>query len=423
MNEQEIDSGAVQEGAIAQEGATSEPTTDEVAKMYEELGIKASAPTGKPKGRPKATAVRAKDDAKKDDGDSDKGQKADDSKGKSKDASDADKDGDSGDENRAKKSQKRQSDGKVSDESEETDEGVRETKSKSDKDSQRGSEGDSDESDDRDGQDDAEQSKGEGQESDDEEDGEDSEASGKRPGKSDPKIERRFQKMTTDIREREQRIEELERQLRETTKQHQEAQIQQEDPEYSIEDFHKVRDEDGNVIDLDPERAELAWRRWKDGFEQRKSEREAAEQHELAQQQRQQEMSENMMRSSAEAYDTLTGLIDEYPELSRDSGQYDAELASMIMPIINDTIIYQPGTEPGNEEQLQPVIVGMKMNPKQILSVISKVRESKRSLPLNGTNDNVDVRSNVSVQHGRSSDPSVNEANNLYKELGIDKRF
>jgi len=37
-------------------------------------------------------------------------------------------------------------------------------------------------------------------------------------------------------------------------------------------------------------------------------------------------------------------------------------------------------------------------------------------------NDSVEVGSNVSVPHSRSSDPNVNAANDLYKQLGIKKR-
>lgn len=416
-----MNDGEQQVTNTAPEGA-AEATADEVGKMYEELGIKATVPTGKAKGRPKASGVRAKDTEQKSDADSDAGRKASNSKSKSKDAPDSDQNGDSGDEDNPKKSQKRQGDGKVSDESEKAGTGVRKTEPESDEDSESGSKGQSDGTDERDGQD-SQQSKDSSQKQDDEEDGGNPEKKGKRPGKSNPEVERRFQKMTTDIREREQRIEELERQLQETVAKQREQQVQQEDPEYTVEDFRKVRDEDGNVVDLEPDQAELYWRRWKDGFEQRKAEREAEYQRQSALEQQEQEYTQRLMQQSAEAYDTLTGIMDEYPELNPGSGSFDQSLSDEIMPLIHETIIYQPGTEPGNEEGVQPVIVGMRMNPKSFLGVINRIRTAKRNLPLNGINDTVESRSNVSVKHSRSSDPTVRAANDLYKELGIDKRL
>jgi hypothetical protein len=70
-----------------------------------------------------------------------------------------------------------------------------------------------------------------------------------------------------------------------------------------------------------------------------------------------------------------------------------------------------------------PVIVGLKVDPKKILAALRSIGNKKRNLPLNGVNDNVESRSNVNVPHSRSSDPTVNAANDLYKELGINKRI
>lgn len=406
--DQQIEAGA----AGAPEGAVTDPTVDEVGKMYDELGIKAPKPTGKAKGRPKASAVRAKDVSAEDDGDSKSGRKEDnDSNSKPKATPDSDADGDSGDDTDSKGSKERTDSGEVSDESEEADGGVRGAKSKADRDSEPGSEEDSDDGDSGAGQ--------EEHESDDEaEEGE----AGKRPGKSNPKIEQRFQRLAEEKRERDQRIAELEREIQETRQQQQQAQISQEDPEYTIDDFRKVRDEDGNILDLDENEAELAWRRWQDGYNQRKTEREAQFHHEQEQERHYQETSERLMRSSVEAYDTLTGLLDEYPELNENSGQFDQAFSDTVLPIIEGAMLYAPGTEPGNEDGAQPVIVGFKIDPKMILEGMSSVKSAKRNLPLNGINDNVEVRSNVNVPHGRSSDPTVQAANDLYKELGINTR-
>lgn len=413
MNEDEQIEPIEQGAAGAPEGTpAASPEADEVSKMYDELGIKAPKPTGKAKGRPKSAKVRAEDVSDDDDADTKHGRKEEkQSKGKSKDAPTDDQDGDAGDKADSKSKEVGKDSAGVPEESKEADSGVRGDKSKSKEDSKSGSEGDSNEGD---------EPASEAAENSDDESEEDLE--GKRPGKSDPRIEKRFQRLTEEKRERDELIEKLQRELQETTQKHQQAQVSQEDPEYTIDDFRKVQDEDGNVIDLDPERAELAWRRWKDGYEQRGAERQAESHRQAEQEQQQAERSEQIMRQSVEAYDTIAGLMDDYPQLVSTSGQFDAEFANIAMPLIHEAVEYQPGTEPGNEEGVTPVIMGLKIHPKKILEAMDKIQKAKRSLPLNGVNDNVEARSNVAVTHGRSSDPTVNAANDLYKQLGIKNR-
>lgn len=372
-------------------------TKAEVSELYKDLGIDAPVPTGKTKGRPKSSSVRAKDAKAGGDKDTESGrQEKAQSKGEQEDAPASDKDGDLRDDTDEKGEKVGETSGKVSEKPDEADKGVRKDKSESEEDTESGSEDDA---------------------------GERDEPAGKRPGKSNPEVEKRFQKLTNEVRERDERIEELSRQLQESTRQFQEQQVASEDPEYTVEDFRKVRDENGDVFDLDDDQAELAFRRWQDGYNQRKSEREATYQHQLQQEQLAYETTQRLMESSAQAYDTLTGIMDEYPELNPDSQEFDEELSNDITPVIQDMIIYHPGTEPGNEDGYQPVIVGLKMDPNKILGVINKVRAAKRNLPLNGINDTIDVGSNVGYHRGRSSDAMVNAANDLYKELGIEKRL
>jgi hypothetical protein len=398
------------------EGAVStEPTTSEIGDMYKELGIKAPAPTGATKGRPKSDTVRAKDVQDDDDADTKSGRKDDKpSTSKSKDALASASNGDAGDDSDAKGSKVSKASAKVSDEPEEADDGVRDAKSAAKEDSERGSKEDTEQ-----GTDGTRQAE---HESDDEaEEGEDVE--GKRPGKSNPKVEQRFQKLSSDVRERDELIEKLQQELQATTRKHEDDKVAQEDPEYSTDDFRKVRDEEGNVLDLDVNQAELAYRRWQDGFEGRKSEREAARNHEQAIETDKQEASEKLMRSSVEAYDTLTNLLGSYPELDSKSDKFDQDFSNAVLPVIEESIIYQEGTEPGNEEGITSVIVGLHMNPKKMLDAMNLIKSAKRTLPLNGVNDNVEVRSNVNVPHGRSSDATVQAANELMKELKINKRF
>lgn len=393
-----------------QEGATIEPTQEQVKSLYEDLGIKASVPTGKAKGRPKAADVRAKASDKDGAGDPAAGKQADDDdKDKSKDAPAADADGDAGDGTDAKGAKDSKEAGKVQDEPKETDGGVRDDKPEGKKDSERGGEEDTNDG-----------TSGAGE---DEGKSDPAEEEGKRPGKSNPAVEQRFQKLTEESRAKDARIEELEQQIKENELKTREAQIAKEDPEYTVEDFKKVRDEYGEIHELDDDQAELAFRRWKDGFEQRKAEREARFNREQSDEQRRQEESEKLMRDSVAAYDELMGIYETTPQLDDTSPEFDEEFSKLVMPLINDGVIYKEGTEPGNEEGLQPIIVGIKMSPSKVVEAIKSVRDAKRTLPLNGTSDNVESRSNVNVQHSRSSDPTVKAANELYSHLGIDKRL
>ena len=138
----------------------------------------------------------------------------------------------------------------------------------------------------------------------------------------------------------------------------------------------------------------------------------------------QEERAEQIMRSSVAAYDHLASMMDDFPELVSTSGEFDADFAAKAMPIIQDAIVYAPGTEPGNAEGNQPAIIGLRVDPKRIIEAMRDIRAEKRTLPLNGLDDNIESRSNVSVPtRSRSSDPTVNAANQHYKELSINKRL
>lgn len=405
--------------AGAPEGATSEPSHDEIAELYAATGVKAPVPTGKAKGRPKAANVRAEDDKKNAPGNSNsKRQEAEDAddKGQSKNAPNSSKNGASGNKADAKGSKNGANDGQLQDESGEADKGVRDAKSRGKGDSERGREEDSELGDERAGQEEHD----EGAAS---EEANDDEKNLKRPGKSNPEVEQRFQRLTAEKRAAEERAAELERKLQEKERSVEQSRVSQEDPEYTVDDFRRVRDEEGNVIDLDEDRAELAWRRWKEGYDQRAEEREAKQNYAERVRENSEEETRVLMKQSADAYDSLAGLMDEYPELVSTSGKFDPDFAADAMPIIEESIEYLPGTEPNNPEGNLPIIVGLKIDPKKILAAMKGISNKKRSLPLNGVNDNVESRSNVAVPHSRSSDPTVNAANDLYKELGINKRI
>lgn len=407
--------------AGAPEGAVgAEPSADEIAELYKATGVKAPVPTGKPKGRPKTADLRAKKSEEDGAGDSDSKReeaKNDNDKDKSKNAPDSNSDDASGNKVDSKKSKNGSDDEQLQDESGDADKGVRDPKSKGEGDSERGREEDSDGG-----------TGGTGQKTHDESDSEeatgDDEKGVKRPGKSNPEVEKRMQQLANERKEALERAEKAEQKLKETTRKQEQARISQEDPEYTVEDFRTVRDNaTGEIRELTAEQAELAWHRWKDGYNSRAAEREAKLNHEKAREEHEAELTRKLMKDSADAYDALAALQDEYPELVSTSGKFDKDFANEAMPIIEEALEYLPGTEPGNEEGKLPVIIGFKLNPKKILNALKNINTKKRSLPLNGVNDNVESGSNVNVPHSRSSDPTVNAANDLMKELKIDKRF
>lgn len=401
------------EGAVA-----GEPSAAEIKELYEATGVKAPVPTGKTPGRPKTSDVRAEKSGKNGAGNSNSGQEGnDDDESQSKNAPSANKNGNSGNSSDAKGSKDGSKDGRVQDESGEADKGVRGSESRGEKDSERRGEEDSEHgaSGDESAEHDSEGKK-EGESADEE--------GVKRPGKSNPAVEQRFQKLTTDLKERDAEIERLNQELQKTTQAQAQARVAERDPEYKIEDFRRVRDNaTGEIIELDDEKAELAWRRWKDGYDQRATERQAEINRQASLAQRETEITNRIMTESVQAYDTLSSLMEEFPELVKTSGQFDEDFAIEAMPIVQEAIEYFPGTEPGNEAGNAPVIVGLRVDPRKILNALKKVSNKKRALPLNGVNDNVESRSNVAVPHSRSSDPTVQAANELMKELKIDKRF
>ena len=415
--EQQINS-STQRPAGQSEGAAADPSSAEVKSLYDDLGIKAPVPTGATKGRPKTTDVRAEKSGKNGAGNSNSGQEGnDDDEGQSKNAPSANKNGDSGNSSDAKGSKNGSKDGRVQDESGEADKGGRGSESRGEKDSERRGEEDSEHgaSGDESAEHDAEGKK-EGESADEE--------GVKRPGKSNPAIEQRFQKLTSDLKDKDTEIERLNAELRKTVEARAQAKVAESDPEYKIEDFKMVRDnKTGEIKELTDEQAELAYYRWKQGYDQRAEERNAEVNRQAGLVQREQEITTRIMTESVQAYDTIASLMQEYPELVKSSGQFDEDFALEAMPLIEEAIEYMPGTEPGNEAGALPIIVGLRVDPRRTLNALKKVNNKKRGLPLNGVNDNVESRSNVAVPHSRSSDPTVQAANELMKELKIDKRF
>lgn len=366
-------------------GSGIQPTQKDVDELYEELGL------DKPKERRSTANVRGKARAGQDDDDTRGGREG---RGgrvsggrNTRNARRSDKNGVARDEDNEESEEEREADRAVSNGTGKTEPPVRGGKSE-----------------------------------DEEEDSEDNEENvGKRP-QSNPKIERRFQKLTRDIRERNDYIERMQRQQEELEQRLQQYERQaqaQDDPEYTIDDFRRVRDEDGNIVDLNPAQAELAYYRWKQEYDERQAQREAlySAQQEYFQSQAQQQ--QQVVESSVRAYDTLVDVLESYPELDVRSEEFDEELSNAVMPLIENSVIYAPGTE-GTDN---PVIVGLRVDPRQLVKAMSAVRKAKREMPLNGAYDNVDNPAGRSVPRNQSSNALINQANDLMKELGYNKRY
>lgn len=412
---------SAQQSAVSTEGAAAEPSASDVQKMYDELGIKAAAPTGKSKGRPKADAGGNKKDSKEDNASSSagRGQAKNDGEDKSKTSSASGSDGGDGNasdsegsKNGSQAGKDGSADGKVSKTGDEDAEGVSEAESRNNSKTSKAGEDEAGAGHEGSGE-------GDGQQ------GSEAEEEGKRPGKSNPAVEQRFQKLTSELKERDAEIQRLNEQLQKNSQAQAQAKIAEADPEYKMEDFKLVRDnKTGEIKELTDEQAELAWRRWKDGYDARAEQRNAEMNRQANLARSEAEISQRIMNESVQAYDTIASLMEEFPELVSTSGQFDEDFALEAMPIIEDSIEYLPGTEPGNAEGKLPIVIGLKVDPKKILNALRKVNNKKRALPLNGAHDNVDTTSgSKNVPHTRSSDPTVNQANQLYKELGIDKRI
>lgn len=388
---------------VNRDGSKAGVSTDEIKEMYKELGVKASVPTGKTRGRPKSADVRDKDTDAENSKNSSNGDKKDgDDKNDSKNASSASHDGDSGDKVDASGKKVGEDSGKVSGESKDANGGAGQDKSDSDEGSEGGGKG--------------------GPEDGDGESGESDQV--KRPGKSNPEVERRFQKLTSDIKARDSAIESLRAQLAEVTNKSRAERDSIQDPEYSINDFRTVVDNNtGEIRNLDPDEAELAYRRWKEGYDVRNQQRQQQYAQESARVAQEQQSIQRVMKESSDAYDSLASLLDEYPALNEKSDKFDKSLSDMVVPMITGMVEYLPGTEPGNANNRQPVIVGMKADPRQMLKAINAIQQSKRTIPVNGISGDVDGMSNISVHEARSSDDMVNAANALYKELNIKKRL
>lgn len=385
-------------------------TAKEVKELYEELGVDKKVEANKSSTKPKSKAGNIKSSNKtkrQDDNDSQskKGQsRASGGQDKSEDESADDKTSRTGAKGRKEASQTKEDSKSDAEKPAETGEDARRTESETEEGSGQGGET--------------------GAEQDREADDESSEQDeGKRPGKSDPKIERRFQRLISESKEKDQVIEDLQRQLQQQQQLYYQQQVENEDPEYTVDDFRTVQDRDGNIIDLNENEAELAWRRWKDGYNQRQAERQAEQSRQIQMQQQEQELQMKVMQNSADAYDLLTNMVDDYPELDVNSDKFDQELSDLVMPIIHDTVIYQPGTEPGNPDGHQPVIAGLRMDPTTILDTINQIRNTKPALSPEELYQNVDTPSQYTVRSPRSSSEATREVNELYKELGINKRI
>lgn len=394
MNEQT----EVKETQGGEQGFTEKQDSIEkqAKQLYEEFGIKADVP--KSRGRPKKSDSGDEGKSEVDKRTSNEKRKNGSNQSKPKDEASSDDNDDSGNESQKVVKKDTKDNSKVSKDAEKTGDGTDEDKSEQDGSSERGSSGDSERDD-------------EGNESGEEV---------KRPGKSSPAAERRIRQLNSEKNEAVARAEQAERKYAQLQQQLEQERVQLEDPEYTLEDFRHVQDENGNILELDDIQQELAYRRWKDGYNERQAERENQALQSQVQDYREYQQSEEIMRKSVEAYDLLNNILENTAELDVRSDKFDKEFSDTIMPLIEGSLEYAPGTEPGNPYGNNPVIAGFSLDPRLILQAASTLRNTKRNIPLNALDATVESE-DAAYYHSPSSDPLEQAADKLYKMYGIKK--
>lgn len=365
-------------------------------QLYEEFGVKADVP--KTRGRPKKSDSGDEGKSEVDKRTSNEKRKNGSNQSKPKDEASSDDNDDSGNESQKVVKKDAKDNSKVSKDAEKTGDGTDEDKSEQDGSSERGSSGDSERDD-------------EGNESGEEV---------KRPGKSSPAAERRIRQLNSEKNEAVARAEQAERKYAQLQQQLEQERVQSEDPEYTLEDFRHVQDENGNILELDDIQQELAYRRWKDGYNERQAERENQALQSQIQDYREYQQSEEIMRKSVEAYDLLNDILENTAELDVRSDKFDKKFSDTIMPLIEGSLEYAPGTEPGNPYGNNPVITGFSLDPRLILQAASTLRNTKRNIPLNALDATVESE-DAAYYHSPSSDPLEQAADKLYKMYGIKK--
>lgn len=394
MNEQT----EVKETQGGEQGFTEKQDSIEkqAKQLYEEFGVKADVP--KTRGRPKKSDSGDEGKSEVDKRTSNEKRKNGSNQSKPKDEASSDDNDDSGNESQKVVKKDAKDNSKVSKDAEKTGDGTDEDKSEQDGSSERGSSGDSER---------------------DDEDNESGEEV-KRPGKSSPAAERRIRQLNSEKNEAVARAEQAERKYAQLQQQLEQERVQLEDPEYTLEDFRHVQDENGNILELDDIQQELAYRRWKDGYNERQAERENQALQSQIQDYREYQQSEEIMRKSVEAYDLLNNILENTAELDVRSDKFDKEFSDTIMPLIEGSLEYAPGTEPGNPYGNNPVIAGFSLDPRLILQAASTLRNTKRNIPLNALDATVESE-DAAYYHSPSSDPLEQAADKLYKMYGIKK--
>lgn len=394
MNEQT----EVKETQGGEQGFTEKQDSIEkqAKQLYEEFGVKADIP--KTRGRPKKSDSGDEGKSEVDKRTSNEKRKNGSNQSKPKDEASSDDNDDSGNESQKVVKKDAKDNSKVSKDAEKTGDGTDEDKSEQDGSSERGSSGDSERDD-------------EGNESGEEV---------KRPGKSSPAAERRIRQLNSEKNEAVARAEQAERKYAQLQQQLEQERVQLEDPEYTLEDFRHVQDENGNILELDDIQQELAYRRWKDGYNERQAERENQALQSQIQDYREYQQAEEIMRKSVEAYDLLNNILENTAELDVRSDKFDKEFSDTIMPLIEGSLEYAPGTEPGNPYGNNPVITGFSLDPRLILQAASTLRNTKRNIPLNALDATVESE-DAAYYHSPSSDPLEQAADKLYKMYGIKK--
>lgn len=202
------------------------------------------------------------------------------------------------------------------------------------------------------------------------------------------------------------RIQELARQSKEWQEKYQELQdrveaqkLNSEDPIYTLSDFKRVTDEDGDIVELTDEEAELHFLRWEKGYNHRQSQRQA-------------EAQERAIESMS-FYDEITNAITQYPQFDETSPQFDPELNAIFMEEMSEEFIKDNNGH----------IIGANISPmKKIERVLRYANHGTKKQPLkanrvgtvqpNGANSRSVLGTTLTAEQ--------QDIQNMYKKLGID---
>ena len=220
--------------------------------------------------------------------------------------------------------------------------------------------------------------------------GEDLRSSEKGGEKRDRTPQGRIQELAKEKNEWKEKYQKLEDQLNQ-------EKIAKEDPVYTLDDFKRVKDEDGDEIELTEAEQKVAYYEWKEGYAQRQQ---AREQEALSQ-----------MAKATEFVDEISEAMEKYPEFDENSDKFDPELSALVVDTLKDTLILDDKGQ----------IVGSSISPMKIIDRFHSVASKKTPVSVNKIKAKSQPRATSSRQVMTDGmNETKKQLDELYKATGID---